>query len=90
MIRVVIWNEFIHEIEDKHVAKIYPEGIHGCIKNFLKDDSKFKLSTPNNIERFIESIKSRINDQPDFERGAKIQKILDSCFESSEKEARYT
>ena len=43
--------------------------------------------TPNNIERFIESIKSGINDQSDFERGAKIQKILDSCFESSEKEA---
>jgi len=45
MIRVIIWNEYVHEIEDKHVAKIYPEGIHGCIKNFLKDDSKLKLST---------------------------------------------
>ena len=36
MINVIIWNEYVHEVEDEHVAKIYPEGIHGCIKNFLK------------------------------------------------------
>ena len=41
--------------------------------------------TPNNFERFINSIKSGINEQPDFKRGAKIQKILDSCIESSKK-----
>ena len=39
--------------------------------------------TPNNFERFIESIKSKTNDQPDFKRGAEIQKILDSCMKSS-------
>jgi len=57
------------------------------INKKLKWEKISTNSTPNNIERFIESIKSGINDQPDFERGAKIQKILDSCFESSEKEA---
>lgn len=41
--------------------------------------------TPNNFERFITSIKTGINDQPDFKRGAQIQKILDNCFESSKK-----
>ena len=41
------------------------------------------LHTPSNFERFITSIKSGQNDQPDFKRGAEIQKILDSCFESS-------
>ena len=41
------------------------------------------LPTPNNFERFITSIQSGQNDQPDFKRGAEIQKILDSCFESA-------
>ena len=40
-------------------------------------------NTPNNFERFIKSIETGIYDQPDFERGAEIQKILDCCFESS-------
>ena len=40
--------------------------------------------TPNNFERFIQSIISKKNDQPDFKRGAEIQKILDSCIKSSE------
>ena len=42
--------------------------------------------TPSNYERFIHSIKTKKNDQPDFKRGADIQKILDSCFISSEKD----
>ena len=41
------------------------------------------VPTPTNFERFITSIKNKSNDQPDFERGAEIQKILDSCYESS-------
>ena len=41
-------------------------------------------STPSNFERFIESIKSGKNDQPDFKRGAEIQKILDACIKSSD------
>ena len=40
-------------------------------------------STPSNFERFINSIKNGQNDQPDFKRGAEIQKVLDSCFESA-------
>jgi predicted dehydrogenase len=38
--------------------------------------------TPNNYERFITSIRTGVNDQPDFKRGAAIQKVLDACFES--------
>jgi predicted dehydrogenase len=41
--------------------------------------------TPNNFERFIQSIKNKTNDQPNFQRGAEIQKILDACSESSAK-----
>jgi len=40
--------------------------------------------TPSNFERFIESIKSGKNDQPDFKRGSEIQKILDACIKSSD------
>lgn len=38
--------------------------------------------TPNMYERFIHSVKTGVNDQPDFARGAKVQKLLDACFES--------
>jgi len=40
--------------------------------------------TPNIYERFINSILTGKNDQPDFARGAEIQKILDACIESDE------
>ena len=35
MIRVTVWNEFVHEREVPQVAVIYPRGIHGCIADFL-------------------------------------------------------
>lgn len=38
--------------------------------------------TPSIHKRFIESIKKGENDQPDFARGAAVQKILDACIES--------
>ena len=36
--------------------------------------------TPSNYQRFIRSIRTGVNDQPDFARGAEIQKALDACF----------
>lgn len=39
--------------------------------------------TPNNYQRFIKSIRTGVNDQPDFARGAAIQKALDACFTSN-------
>lgn len=39
--------------------------------------------TPNNFDRFIQSIRTGVNDQPDFARGAIIQNILGCCEESS-------
>jgi len=39
--------------------------------------------TPTNYRRFLSSIRSGVNDQPDFERGAQIQQILDCCEQSS-------
>lgn len=40
-------------------------------------------ATPSNYERFIRSIKTGKNDQPDFARGARIQAALDACEKSS-------
>jgi predicted dehydrogenase len=38
--------------------------------------------TPNNYQRFIRSIQTGRNDQPDFARGAAIQKVIDACIDS--------
>jgi predicted dehydrogenase len=38
--------------------------------------------TPNMYQRFITGIRKGVNDQPDFARGAAIQKALDACEQS--------
>ena len=45
MVNLVIWNEFVHEQEDEHVKSIYPNGIHGCIKEFLSNDTNLNIKT---------------------------------------------
>lgn len=53
-----------------------------------KDIDKLKWRTvrcprvPDMYRRFITSIKTEENDQPDFARGAAIQKVLDACLKS--------
>jgi predicted dehydrogenase len=41
--------------------------------------------TPDIYHRFITSIRTGRNDQPDFARGAAIQKVMDACFASDAK-----
>ena len=36
---IIVWNENRHEKKNPVVADIYPEGIHGAIANFLKEDA---------------------------------------------------
>ncbi len=38
MIRVLVWNEFVHEKSDDSVRKHYPDGIHTAIADFLRCD----------------------------------------------------
>ena len=53
-----------------------------------KDVDKLKWRTmrcprvPNMYRRFITSIKTGKNDQPDFARGAAVQKVLEACVKS--------
>ena len=46
MTRVLIWNEFFHEKTEEAVKKLYPNGIHNAIAEFLKsDDIEIKTAT---------------------------------------------
>jgi trehalose utilization protein len=35
-LKVTVWNEYLHEVEDEKIGKLYPKGIHGCIAEFLE------------------------------------------------------
>ncbi len=35
MIRVLVWNEYIHERKEQRIAEVYPKGIHSAIADFL-------------------------------------------------------
>ena len=48
MTKIIIWNEFIHEIENEEVKSIYPDGIHHCIKDFLSNDETLKRHVSKN------------------------------------------
>ncbi len=46
MIKVTVWNEFHHEQNNEAVAKIYPNGIHNAIADFLRcEDIEVKTAT---------------------------------------------
>lgn len=45
MIRVTIWNEYIHEQESESIRQVYPQGIHGCIAEFLGTDQDLIIQT---------------------------------------------
>ncbi len=44
-LRVLVWNEHVHERENSTVAKIYPKGIHGCIVDGLAADDELRVGT---------------------------------------------
>jgi trehalose utilization protein len=44
-INVTVWNEFVHEKKDEAVRKIYPNGIHTAIADFLGKDGRFSVRT---------------------------------------------
>lgn len=45
MIRVTVWNEYVHERELPEIAKVYPEGIHGTIRRFLEKEPDITVRT---------------------------------------------
>lgn len=45
MIRVTVWNEFVHEREYEGIRKICPDGIHKCIADFLGKERDIVVRT---------------------------------------------
>ena len=45
MIRVTVWNEYVHEQTEESVRAVYPNGIHNCIADFLKTDEELEIRT---------------------------------------------
>ena len=43
MIKVTVWNEYLEELQYEHVAKVYPNGIHECICEFLDKDPEIQV-----------------------------------------------
>jgi len=45
MIRITVWNEYRHELENEVVARIYPDGIHEAIAAGLRESGGFEVRT---------------------------------------------
>lgn len=45
MIKVTVWNEFLHERELDEIKKVYPNGIHEVIKSFLQEQEDIEVKT---------------------------------------------
>jgi trehalose utilization protein len=45
MIRVLIWNEFYHEQFKERIKKVYPEGIHRALAEFLGREEDISVRT---------------------------------------------
>lgn len=43
MIRVTVWNEYLHEREYEDIRRVYPDGIHGCIRDFLEKEQDIRV-----------------------------------------------
>lgn len=44
-IRVTVWNEYRHERANADIARIYPEGIHGAIASYLREQPDMVVRT---------------------------------------------
>lgn len=45
MIKVTVWNEFVHEQNEPDVAKVHPNGIHATLAEFLSKEEDFTVRT---------------------------------------------
>lgn len=42
---ITIWNEYVHEREEEKIAKVYPDGIHGALKEMLSSNPDLNIRT---------------------------------------------
>lgn len=43
--KVVIWNEYLHEVENDGVRSLYPDGIHGALADAFRERGGFEVRT---------------------------------------------
>lgn len=58
MIKVTVYNEYLHELESEEIAAVYPKGIHGCIADFLgaNEDISVKTVTLETVEELTDEL----------------------------------
>jgi trehalose utilization protein len=56
MIKVAVYNEYLHEKMEPKVAEIYPEGIHGQLKKVLSDEFEVSCYTLDNVNEITEEV----------------------------------
>lgn len=57
MTRIAIFNEFMHERSEEAVRKIYPEGIHTALANFLRnDETEVRCFTLDNVNEITDDV----------------------------------
>lgn len=61
-IKITVWNEFVHEKKNKTVKKIYPNGIHEQIAQYLRKQPGFKVRTATLEDKDHGLTKDVIND----------------------------
>ena len=44
-INVTIWNEYLHEVKEPEIGKVYPTGIHGALAEGLAPNTEFSIRT---------------------------------------------
>jgi trehalose utilization protein len=49
-INVTIWNEYLHELEEPAIGKVYPTGIHGALAEGLGTNADFNIRTATLVE----------------------------------------
>lgn len=61
MIKVAIYNEYLHEKSEEYVRKVYPDGIHGQLKKVLSDEFEVTTYTLDNIDELTEETLANID-----------------------------
>lgn len=54
--KIAIFNEHLHEKSDERVSSVYPEGIHGALASFLKDENEIRIFTLENIHEVTDEV----------------------------------
>ncbi|MBD3353398.1 MAG: trehalose utilization protein ThuA [Candidatus Lokiarchaeota archaeon] len=63
-VKVTVWNEFIHERKNKTCKKLYPNGIHEQIAQYLRSQGDFEVQTAT-LDEKDHGLKNKVLDDTD-------------------------